>query len=282
MSEAMFWNPSAIAFSKKPHNISLLTNVNNNVKLGGFYRINDKISLAAGGILTIQDERRKSVFVRVPINDPFDILDVDSMKMKLTEYAAFISPVYKVNDKLSVGLTMKSIWQDFNIPDKLYVDNNKGTFTDIIINRQHFDVDISATYKATNALQVGINVMNLAGTELYDDAFVAGQSNIPIQKQRSLGLGLTYKWQRLNAGADILFTEDELYDAALGVNYVPFNNALLSAGVALKQLSYSFAFRIKHFRIAYINDNDLLVNDRRKGKSDILNGKIYGGFVFDL
>lgn len=282
MSEAMFWNPSAIAFSKKPHNVSLLTNVKNNVKLGGFYGITDKFSLTAGGIFTIQDERRKSVFIKVPIIDPYNILDVDSTKMKLKEYAVFISPVYKMNDKLSAGFTIKSIWQDFNIPNKLFVNNHQGTFTDSIINKQHFDVDISATYKITNALQVGINLMNLSGTGLYADAFVQGRSNTPIQKQRSLGLGLTYKWQRLNFGTDILFTEDELYDMALGINYVPFNNALLSAGVALKQLSYSFAFRIKHFRIAYINDNEGLINERRKGKSSVLNGKIYGGFVFDL
>lgn len=284
MSEAVFWNPSAIAYSKKPHNISLLTNIRNHVKFGGFYRINEKFSLAAGGIYTKQDERRKSVFVRFPINDPDDILNVDSTIMKLKEYAAFLSPVYKVNDQLSVGLTLKSIWQDFNIPNGLFVDinNNVGSFTDSSITKQYVDLDLSATYKLTRAFQVGVNLMNLAGTALYADAFVSGQSNIPIQKQRSLGLGLVYKWERFNVGADLLFTEDELYDASFGVNYVAFNNALLSAGIAVKQLSYSLAFRLKHFRIAYINDNNWLVNERRKGKSEILNGKIYGGFIFDL
>jgi hypothetical protein len=79
-----------------------------------------------------------------------------------------------------------------------------------------------------------------------------------------------------------LFTQDDFYDASIGLSYVPFNNAQLSAGVALKQLSYSFAFRMKHFRIAYINDNDWMVNEKRKGKSGILNGGIYGGFIFDL
>ena len=80
----------------------------------------------------------------------------------------------------------------------------------------------------------------------------------------------------------ILFTENGFYDASFGINYVPFNNALLSAGFAVKQLSYSVAFRIKHFRIAYINDNDWMVNEKRKGKSNILNGRLYGGFIFDL
>jgi long-subunit fatty acid transport protein len=278
MSEAVFWNPSSIANSRKPYNISLLTNVKNNVKLGGFYRVNKKLTLGGGIIYTMQDEFRRAHF-----DQGGAPRDEDSVSMKLKEYAAVISPVYKVNNNLSVALTIKSLWQDFNIPNTVFVNpDRKSIFTDKSIKKQHFDVDVSATYKISSALQAGINLMNLAGTELYADAFVPNQANIPMQKQRSLGFGLLYKWQRLNVGSDILFTEDGFYDATFGVNYVPFNNALLSAGIAVQQLSYSFAFRIKHFRIAYINDNDWLINEKRKGKSAILNGKIYGGFIFDL
>ena len=124
--------------------------------------------------------------------------------------------------------------------------------------------------------------MNLAGTKLYADAFVPEQKSISFQNQRSFGLGLCYKWQRFNFGADLLFTEDDFYDAAFGVNYVPFNDALISAGIAVKQLSYSLAFRLKHFRLAYIDDNDWMVNEKRKGKSGILNGRLYGGFSFNF
>jgi DNA helicase HerA-like ATPase len=38
---------------------------------------------------------------------------------------------------------------------------------------------------------------------------------------------------------------------------------------------------MKNFRIGYVNDNGWLVNERRSGKASILNGKIYGGFIFD-
>jgi len=278
ISEAVFWNPSAIANSKKPHNISLLTNVKNNFKLSGFYKINEKFSLGGGAIYTTQNEFSTPVFVKQAFPRTGD-----TMLLKLKEYAAFISPVYKVNNIVSLAVTVKSIWQDFNIPDVVFVGSTgKGTFFDSSIKKQHFDVDISATFKATRFLQIGVSLMNLAGTELYANTFISGQSNMPVQKQRSLGLGVTYKWQRLNVGADVLFTEDGVYDAAFGVNYVPFNNALLSAGLAVKQLSYSLAFRIKHFRIAYINDNDWMVYEKRKPKSSILNGRLYGGFIFDL
>jgi len=280
MSEAVFWNPSAIAGSRKQNNISLLTNLKSNIKAAGYLHLNNNISLGGGFIYTMQDEFRKSFFINTD-NIASPPKEVDSLGMKLKEFAAFISPVYKVNNKFSVALTIKSIWQNFNVPYKVFA-TDASNIIDTSIKKQHVDIDISATYKIDNSFQVGINFMNLAGTKLYADAFVPGQAVKPMQNQRSAGLGLLYKWQRFNAGADVLFAEDGFYDATFGVNYVPFNNALVSAGIAVKQLSYSLAFKIKYFRIAWINDNDWMINEKRKGKSGILNGKIYGGFIFDL
>jgi hypothetical protein len=280
MSESVFWNPSAMAFSRKPVNISLLTNIKNNVKLSGFCRIANKLILGGGVIFTKQDEFRQTIFYRE--NNLKDSLTIDSTIMNLKEYAGFASLAYKINTNLSLGFTLKSIWQDFNTPNDLFVFEKIVTFTDEQNKKQNFDFDISATYKISNVLQLGINIMNLAGTQFFGDAFVPSEPEKPIQKQRSLGLGILYKNQRFNFGADLLIAEQGLYDAAFGINYVPFNNALLSAGIAVKQLSYSLAFRIKHFRIAYINDNNFLINEKNKGKSAIFNGYIYGGFVFDF
>ncbi|MGZ8551978.1 MAG: hypothetical protein ACXWV8_01150 [Chitinophagaceae bacterium] len=288
ISEAVFWNSSAIVHSKKPNNVSLLTNVKNNGKLSGFFRLTDRISLGAGVVYTMQDEFRDADFKRDPgdVGEPRKL--IDSVIMKLKEYAVFISPAYKINNKLSLGLSVKSIWQDFNIPREVEIkqDINTGvitnTFTDSSIKKQKFDVDFSVTYKISKSFQVGLNAMNLAGTELHADAFTPVQPTISFQNQRSFGLGLCYKYQRFNFGVDILATEDDFYDAAFGVNYVPFNDALISAGIAVKQLSYSLAFRLKHFRLAYIDDNDWLINEKRKGKSGILNGRLYGGFAFNF
>ena len=280
MSEAVFWNPSAIALSTKKANISLLTNLRNIGKLGGFYKFNDRLSLGAGAIFSKQDQFRRVTYTQGP-NDRIE----DSVKMNVKEYAVCLSPAYKVSKQLSLGIIVKSIWQDFNIPNFVTVgntDGGKATFFDSSISEQHFDVDVSATFKASPAFQVGLSLNNLAGTNLYADAFLPGQATVTMQQQRSLGLGLLYKWQRLNVGSDILLTEDGLYDASIGANYVPFNNALISAGLTVKQLGYSIAFRIKHFRIAYIDDNDWMVNERRKPKSSILNGRIHGGFIFDF
>lgn len=63
----------------------------------------------------------------------------------------------------------------------------------------------------TNAFQIGINVMNLAGTKLYD----------------------------LNSG-NLIYNPNSIY-----------------------MRSYSFAFRLKFLRIAYINDNDWRINEKK-------------------
>ena len=278
MSEAVFWNPSAMALSRKPGNISLLTNMKNNGKLSGFYRISDRFSLGAGVIFTMQDEFRRAMFVQNQ-----DMRWEDSLVMELKEYAGFISPAFKINDNLSIGASVKFMKQDLNIPNFATVENDgQWNFTDSNVQKTAIDADLSATWKISPSFQVGANIMNITGSELYKDAFLPSQVSIPFQGQRSYGLGLQYKYARLNAGADILLTEDGLFDASLGLNFVPFNNALISAGLSLQQLSYSVAFRMKHFRIAFIDDNGWMSNERRSGKINILNGRIYGGFVFDL
>lgn len=285
LSESVFWNPSVIVNSRKPNGISLFTNLKNNGKLTGFFKLTDKISVGAGAIYTMQDEFREVRYIRP--GQPNDPVNEDSVLMKLKEYAVYLSPSIELNKKISLGLAVKSVWQEFTIPKKIFIPSSIGTpntLTDSSIKKQRFDVDVSASFKLSRSFQIGVNIMNLAGSELYADAFtiLPPDSNARLQNQRSLGLGLCYKWQRFNFGADLLFTQDDFYDATIGINYVPFNNALISAGLAFKQMSYSASFRIKHFRIAYVNDNGYMVNERRKGKSGILDGKIYGGFSFSF
>ena len=124
--------------------------------------------------------------------------------------------------------------------------------------------------------------MNVAGTKLYADMFVPDSSNQSYINQRAYGVGLCYKLGRFNIGADALFTDKKFYDASVGLNYVPFNNGLIAAGYAFNQQSFSVSFKLKHFKIAYIDDNNLVVNDVRVAKNKVFNGKIYSGFVFDF
>lgn len=287
LAEAPFWNPAALAFSKSNNNISLLTNAKNNAKLGSYFKLSERFSLGACGIFTRQDEFRDAFGKK----DPYDAVEIpkfiDSLFLKLKEYAVFVSPSYKVNNRLAFGLSFKSIWQDLVIPVSINIqrdadDNPTNEITTRQIKKQHFDVDFSAAYKVSKSFQVGLNATNLAGTTLYADAFAPQQQVMAYQKQRALGIGGNYKWQRFNFGTDAIFTEAGFYDAAIGINFVPFNEGLLAASYAIEQSSYTIALRLKHFRLAYLHDNDFLVNEKRKGKASILNGRLYGGFTFDF
>ena len=283
LSEAVFWNAAAIANSNKPNNISLLSNFKNNIKLSGYQQITKKFYLGLGGIYTRQDELRN-----LQVTD----LSTQSLNLpvrypeKLKEFAVFLSPVYAINNNISVGVTIKSVWQQFNNPNLIAMEQNNGTaynfFRDDSINQHHFDIDASFSYKINSFLQAGVSVMNVAGTKLYADMFIKDSGNQLYVNQRAYGVGLCYKRGRLNMGIDVLLTDKELYDASLGVNYVPFNDGLVEAGYAFKQKSFSVMFKLKHFKIAYINTNNLVINDIRVGKNKLFNGQIYSGFAFDF
>ncbi len=282
LSEAVFWNAAAIANSPKPNNVSLLANFKNNIKLSGYQHISKRFYVGLGGIYTKQDQYRKVIYSQVPLETTFAF----SHREKLEEFAAFIASAYKINNNISAGISIKSVWQNFNNPKKgaLVFDNVSQIFfrDDDTINRQNFDVDLSLNYKITNFLQAGVSVMNVADTKLYADQFIADSANQTFINQRAYGIGLCYKSGRLNVGVDALLTDKEFYDASIGVNYVPFNDGLIAAGYAFKQESFSVSFRLKNFKIAYINDNNLVINDVKLAKSKVFDGKIYSGFVFDF
>jgi hypothetical protein len=289
LSEAVYWNASAIAFSNKPNNVSLLANFKNNIKLSGYEQVTKQLYVGVGGIYTRQDQISQLQVVGISASNSDEIFDGINHPEKLQEFAAFIAPVYKINNRASVGITGKSIWQQFNNPDLVAMEQSGGSennsydfFRDDSIRKQAFDFDVSFSYRISSFLQAGISVMNIAGTKLYGGEFVPDSANQTYVNQRAYGLGVCYKRGRLNVGADVLLTDKEFYDASLGVNYVPFNNALIAAGYAFKQESFSLSFRLTHFKIGYIYDNGLVINDFRRAKSKVFDGKIYSGFVFDF
>ena len=277
-SEAVFWNPSALAGNAPSSAVALFTNFKNNGKLSFFKSIDKRLALGVGAIYTVQQEFRPTVYIGLPGNDT-----VRSLRT-LKEYAAFLSASYKLSEKLSAGLTVKSMWQRFNLPLSLLIKESPDLtqYNDTMIKRQRFDADLSFTYAITPALKAGVNFMNLGGSTLYADAFTPQQRKIPLRQQRSVGIGLSYAWRQFNFGSDVLITKEGLFDWTLGANWVPFNNALLSAGFACRQKSYDAGFRWRHFRITYLDDNELIASDKHPGKSKILNGRIYSGVMWDL
>lgn len=280
LSEAVFYNPSALANSPAAGGISGFTNTRNLGKLSGFVSLSENLRLAAGGIYTRQNE-----FRAVDYNGQGFGLVIDSFLLDVTEYAAFLAPVLSVNDKLNVAVTAKYLRQAWNAPDSLFIRNPSGDvftneFRDQQTARSAFDADVSLTYNLHPSLQVGLNAMNVAGTKLHGRTFVAGEPTRRYVNQRAVGLGLCYRQKRLNIGADLLYANGELFDVAAGINYIPLNNILLSGGAAFRQGSYSLAARFKHFLVGYIYDNNWLVKEKRPGRSVFTQGRIYSGFSF--
>ncbi|MDQ6609114.1 MAG: hypothetical protein M3Y85_04770 [Bacteroidota bacterium] len=278
LSEAVLWNPSSLANSYHNGGVYLLSNLKSNHKFTAFAKISEQFTLGLGGLYTKQDELRLTRYETLN--------GIPQHLRQLKEYAAYLTPVVKVGKNLSVAVAGKSIWQNFNRPARIEVQGlqppYKNTFIDSTVNQQKFDADVSVSYKLSPSFQLGLNAMNLAGTELFADALPVKKKVVPVQKLRSLGVGLCYKWKQFNFGTDILLTEDDLYDISVGVNYIPFNNALLSGGFAFKQKSFSLSYRMKYFKLGYVNDNSFMINEKRNPKNSIFNGYLYSGLAFDF
>jgi hypothetical protein len=296
-TEAVFWNPasldptrisrtakkdSATQGSANPGHasvngaIQVLLNFKNNIKFSAYRALNDRVTLGLGGIYTKQSAEQDVHYAGAA--------GLASHMQTIMDYSIFLPVAYRITRYLGVAVTAKFIGQSFNLPDKLIINTNPLTneFVDSTVSRHRIDADLSLSYDIIPTLTLGLNFMNVAGSELYGGSFPLKPSKVPVANQRSLGMGICYRWRRFNFGSDIYLTADSLYEVTSGVNYVPFNNALVMAGYSFRQKSYSLSFKWGSFMITYIDDNGLLKNEDRPGKSKFLNGRIYTTAVVGL
>jgi hypothetical protein len=288
-SEAVFWNPASLAPAEEEGksgtkkgiqpaqgDVQLFLNFKNNIKLSGFVRLNDRMSLGLGGIYTKRDAFQEVKYVGMP--------GTVSHPQTIQEYAVFLPLAYRVSKKLALAVTAKFMGQRFNLPQSMSLDSSPSIpkFTDITVTRQQFDADVSLNYDILPSLTLGINYMNIAGSKLYAEPTVALVHSIPFTNMRSLGAGLCYRWRRFNIGTDAMIAGDSLYDVTTGVNFVPFNNALIGAGYAFRQKAYSLSFKWGHFMTTYVDDKGFLLSQKKPGKSAFLNGRLYTSVIFDF
>ena len=173
------------------------------------------------------------------------------------------------------------VYQQFDVPDSLICDvNGNGTFESTTYRRALLDIDLSLAYKPGPNLQLGASLFNVTQRSLFADTYTPWQTTRFVRRQACIGLGATYKYQRLHAGVDLLLTAYGFYDLAFGINVVPYNQALLSAGLSVRRMSPSISFQYGHFKIAYVNDRDWVVNETSKPKVALFNGRIYSGLIF--
>jgi hypothetical protein len=288
-SEAVFWNPAALApredkqvggakngMHQEQGDVQVFLNFKNNIKLSGYYRLNDRMSIGLGGIYTKRDAFQEVQYVGMS--------GTVSHPQNIQEFAVFMPLAYRIGKRWSMGVTAKFMGQRFNLPQSMSLDSSPSIphFTDTNITRHQFDGDLSLNYDILPSLTLGINYMNIAGSKLYAEPVLADPHAIPYTSMRSLGLGICYRWKRFNIGTDVLLASDSLYDVTTGVNYVPFNNALICAGYAFRQKSYSLSFKWGHFMTTYLDDKGYMLSQKKPGKSEFLNGRLYTSVIFDF
>ena len=101
--------------------------------------------------------------------------------------------------------------------------------------------------------------MNILGTKVY--------SNEGKRSLRAVGMGIVFLHGRANYGIDLLISEQDNKDISLGVDYVPWNNALINLG-------YSTAFNTKVLGIKYKNLYCTYTNNDELGESYLAGFKL--------
>ncbi len=247
---ALFLNPSSLVFANN-NTINLATNFSEPINFwqgSGFLPVTDRLGFGLGFVFLEQNEE---TFARL------DGFDTHSELLVSQEYLGLASIAVKLNESWSAGLSAKHLNQNIDIPRenivKAVTEKNvtiQKSFDTTERDDSHTDFDISATFNPSQSIRTGIILSNILGSKLTSQTgnFV----NI-----RSVGLGVSFKKQRLLVGSDLLITAKTKVDIAFGINYIAnnhftFNTSYLTAdetfqiGSTLKfslfRLNYSFSY----------------------------------------
>lgn len=283
-SEAPFWNPASIFLYPVKANISGSTNWRNQLKLTSFIKFDERIGLSIGFLDSYQREQRKIFSSEIATGEE------PNMMFRLNEYALFSSVSFYFLKSIGIGITGKFIKQKFDNHQLIqrtreYSDGMVKNITYDIINNQYkhsqYDMDISFSYALLKSLNLGLNFMNLFNSSLVNGNFLENESVNEIN-QFAIGSGLSFKYHRLNIGSDILFYKNNIYNVSFGLNFVPFNKALIQTSLSTKEMGYSISFRYGRFKISYINNRNSLIMQSKDSSRTIEKPYLYSSFVIDL
>jgi hypothetical protein len=79
-----------------------------------------------------------------------------------------------------------------------------------------------------------------------------------MEASRTIGFGVTFQRKRLNLGAEAKKTEGKKGAVALGVNYVPIDNAIIGLGVSNGNdvISAGIGYRVISYNYNKANNRD--------------------------
>jgi len=260
MSEAVFWNASAISMSYFDQVSASWVFDPQFLRFSGTYRIKDSFGVGIGALFLEQEEER-SARVKNPCCVPTDTTSLDNFKAK--EQGIFLSASLRLKgvakDRISLGITGKQLVQNIEIPLNIVpLRRTNGVLNITSIKRQEkrttYDFDLSSTFKLSKKTTLGANILNVAGKKLLDeDDLVIGKT----QKisQREFAVGVVHQLKRVQLASEVFYREEEGTDIAVGVNYVPLNSAQIQAGydttfdalvLGVKYGIFSYTFHSSH------------------------------------
>ncbi len=248
MSEAVFWNASAIALASQ-HQISLSSDYNRFLKASSIVKINNDLTVGIGLFWQFQKEYRKAFIESESVKDKF----------RSDELELIGSLAFKPWDNLSFGFSAKYLYQ--NVQSPLGIIRTRDYSNDKIIKQDlsfilqnsslnKVDFDLSATVEPFPFLRFGMSLMNIFSTKF--------QTNDNLkQNLRALGIGATYQKKRVNIGGEINMTEDNNTIYQIGVNYIPLNHILINLGFSSYHDKVMVGFNYRNLFYTYNHDTVL-------------------------
>jgi hypothetical protein len=251
LTEAVFWNPSAIANAYHSQ-ITALSNLKGIHKFSGAFTIGDRFGLGMGYLVQKRREEREAQLEDGAIlNNKFETHDEGLFASASIGFPSYFERPF------SLGLTLKRISQRIEVPNRFVtqasidgevISTDWGKHTK---QRDIYDIDISATLEATNALTFGAVLVSAL------DQKMENESGDDVG-MRMYGVGASFQRKRYQVGVDMTLPENPDNNGIVfgfGINVIPFNNVQVHCGYTTEYRSFSSGIRLWYFSYTYSNND---------------------------
>jgi len=236
MSEAIFWNSSAIALSNIKQ-FSVFADFQRFFQASFSIPCLNRFGVGFG-LIVMRHKEDRSVLIETN--------EVVSVPQKSLELGVFWASSFKLNENVSFGITLKQLDQKIEEPSLVIRGNKYSDKDSTFISSKYFfsseeisnfisEVDISSTFNLTSSFKLGLVLMNILGNKV---RFKDKYDNV-----RSYGIGFTYFKSRLNLGSNIKVSRNKS-TLAIGCNYVPFDNTRFNFGITNENQSYVIGLKL--------------------------------------
>jgi len=263
--QTLFMNSAALVGAPSGQ-MFLTTNFSDQLQSSLLFPLSEQFAIALGYLMLRNQEERT-------ISDSSIGPFFDTSRYETVEQAFFVGAAIKVSHQISVGITGKYISQSTEIP-WISRETFPSTASDSVsivetvafqkkMNSSNLDFDLSAYYSLTHNFNLGISLMNIAGTRLLDEGNYGfsddgGQMQTDFRTViRTLGMGLSYNNSKISLGNEVQIDKDGNLSMAMGLNYVPFSDSSIRIGFSSEYDTRSFAANFKHLGYTF-NTNNLL------------------------